>query len=395
MLGAPAAAQPLSIVLDAANVSWAFVKAQPGWAQARSGAGIRPPVSGLVVCLEFFKSYGVSPVAICPTWWTHTKDQGIWGNPDWEAQDFARLQALQQEGTLFASPSGEHDDLYILDYCFRTDGFLVSNDKYRDHRRERNLDPDWIEARRIGFMFVRDSFLPNPDHIMRLEDFVRQTGKLVGSSAMAQHRHELLPPPPPTQDLGALRDQYRNGNPSFSDQNGQQDVMMASSPELKAAPAPPIPAVTSLSDQESLEFPKAGLGFLIGKRGAKIEEIRKDSGASVEIRDAVVDAAGNARVILAGSESARARARAAVLEMREIALRKLGNDAPNAAPRYEDTNSKPSQVAKGDPVGMGHHNAPGYEQRLAHLQQQQQQEQRHGDSMMQDDHMDDMHDDLL
>mmetsp|Transcript_21440 Transcript_21440/g.38518 ORF Transcript_21440/g.38518 Transcript_21440/m.38518 type:complete len:402 (+) Transcript_21440:550-1755(+) len=368
----------------------------------------RPPVSGMILCIEFFRSYGVTPVAICPTWWLRTKDQGIWGSTAWEEQDFRRLMALQEEGLLFASPSGEHDDLYIIDYCYRTDGFLVSNDKYRDHRRERNLDPDWIDARRIGFMFVRDTFLPNPDHIIRLEEFVRQTGKVVGFSTSSQRHYDLLPPPPPTTDLAAMRSEFRTQQ---HQQHQQQHMMHSASEDTVMAGstlsqfAGPVSTHNNYANVGSSEepcdmvdFPKPGLGFLIGKKGARIHEIREESGASVEIQDAVTDASGNIRVVIKGSDVARDRARQAVLEMRDVAYRKLGMGGSRTPPptnsfvtgsSSEMDSANTIRLAKSDPVGMGYNNVGGFvEGANSDLQCQQQQQQQQQDYHMMDDHHD-------
>lgn len=60
--------QPISVVIDAANVCWHFVKSQPGWVDVQSGPGIRPPVTGLSICIAFWKHYGLEPVAIIPSW---------------------------------------------------------------------------------------------------------------------------------------------------------------------------------------------------------------------------------------------------------------------------------------------------------------------------------------
>lgn len=50
----------LSVVLDAANVCWAFVESQPGWAERmatlrETGRRLRPPMTGLLATLEFCK----------------------------------------------------------------------------------------------------------------------------------------------------------------------------------------------------------------------------------------------------------------------------------------------------------------------------------------------------
>ena len=55
--------------------------------------------------------------------------QGVFGTPEWEETDFATAKRLREASILFMVPSGEHDDLYMLDYAWRKDGFIVSNDQ--------------------------------------------------------------------------------------------------------------------------------------------------------------------------------------------------------------------------------------------------------------------------
>jgi len=264
-------------------------------------------VSGLVLCIEFFQRYGVKPVAICPSSWENKTVQNAFGDPSWEHQDFGRYQQLRQNGLLHLSPSGEHDDLYIIDYCFRTDGFLVSNDKYRDHSDRRNLNAEWIEQRRIGFMFVRDTFLPNPDHIQRLERFILETGKFLGG---INELHASLMPPPPV---------------ALNDNNGEE---------------------VSMADVMNFFIPKSAIGFVIGKQGGKINEIQTTSSAKVEIDDKTKNAEGDVCVRLTGSPESCRRAREMVEEMVQVASRKKGLQEKSTFPMVK--------VAAADPVGYVH-----------------------------------------
>ena len=76
------------------------------------------------------KRYGVSPIALCPSWWFHRPPcQGIFGTAEWESEDYRTAEQLRNSGILYLVPSGEHDDLYVIDYAYRMDGFLCSNDK--------------------------------------------------------------------------------------------------------------------------------------------------------------------------------------------------------------------------------------------------------------------------
>uniref|UniRef100_A0A7S2RFF5 K Homology domain-containing protein n=1 Tax=Mucochytrium quahogii TaxID=96639 RepID=A0A7S2RFF5_9STRA len=225
---------PLSIVVDAANVAWGFAKSQPGWTDVPIKNKTRPPMLGLTLCFEFWKQYGVTPVAICPRWWFEK------GNRTY-TDDEATMQELRDAGMLFGSPSGEHDDVYIVDYAYRTDGYMVSNDKYRDHIKTRNLCENWATERRIGFMFIRNLFIPNPDDIKRLEEFCETHHKFVGGDALATS----LLPPPPQNTVG--------------------------------------PAVSEFKTE--IRVPARVVGMIIGKQGSNLAKISNQTSTRIDIVD--------------------------------------------------------------------------------------------------------------
>jgi hypothetical protein len=280
-------------------------------------------VAGLYVSLAFWAQYGVEPVCICPHWWLKSRCvSGRFGDAAWEANDLAQLEALHARGVLFAAPSKELDDLYVIDYAHRTDGWLVSNDQYRDHQRQRNLSPEWIEQRRIGFMFVRGAFIPSPDGIQRLERFVKETGVVVGG---APH----LPPPVPAP-LGALSD---------------------------------------MAARETISVPAQAVPFIVGRGGSKIEQISGDSGAKVRVLNhtPVASSAGGGdkqvHVLLVGSPDAVSLAKALVFEMVRVAEAKLsggrgggaaGGDSRTvvARPLSPAAVGASVRMAQPDPVGM-------------------------------------------
>ena len=55
----------------------------------------------------------------------------------------------------------------FCDFAIGHDGYIVTNDQYRDHIRsfegaEREQQKTWAKSRLVSFTFVGDEFLPNP-----------------------------------------------------------------------------------------------------------------------------------------------------------------------------------------------------------------------------------------
>ena len=56
------------------------------------------------------------------------------------------------EGKLIESPEGTRADPFILQYAFEKDGYIISNDKFKQFHSIFNKK--WIEKRRISFRFI-------------------------------------------------------------------------------------------------------------------------------------------------------------------------------------------------------------------------------------------------
>ena len=85
--------------------------------------------------------------------------------------DVLLLQQLVQDGVLVGTPPQDYDDAYCIKYAQSHNGFVVTNDQYRDHvssfagpehRREREEQRQWTKTNLASFTFVGDEFLPNP-----------------------------------------------------------------------------------------------------------------------------------------------------------------------------------------------------------------------------------------
>jgi len=57
------------------------------------------------------------------------------------------------------APSGMDEDGFILRFALERSGYVLSNDLFRNHIRSGFVSRDWVQAHRIGFMFIHDQLL--------------------------------------------------------------------------------------------------------------------------------------------------------------------------------------------------------------------------------------------
>ena len=76
----------------------------------------------------------------------------------------AELQPLLDVGALVLVPSPEDDDTWILTYAVANGGFVVSNDRFRDHTERLGDDslPRFLAARQLTYAFAGNEFMPSP-----------------------------------------------------------------------------------------------------------------------------------------------------------------------------------------------------------------------------------------
>lgn len=79
------------------------------------------------------------------------------------------LRTLRTEGRLIATPQHDYDDSYAIKFAKEHNGYIVSNDQYRDSveklpARERPAHRQWLRDHVIHFAFANEmEFVPNPD----------------------------------------------------------------------------------------------------------------------------------------------------------------------------------------------------------------------------------------
>ncbi|OWZ13580.1 hypothetical protein PHMEG_00013064, partial [Phytophthora megakarya] len=94
-----------------------------------------------------------------------------------ETDDWILLNELVQKDHVILTPSQAHDDFYVIDYAVKYDGFIVTNDMFRDHVSNKRsfhgkiLTSNWVRSHCIDFTFVGKEFMPNPRAMERVFSF--------------------------------------------------------------------------------------------------------------------------------------------------------------------------------------------------------------------------------
>lgn len=151
MAGASAAASarcPRLAVIDAQNFLWAATRTVYGGADGR----LHFPASVRALCdaVAALRAAGVEPLCFFPPHWLRLRPGGrgadtVMGehalapgmapdaSPEMGAGEQAALRGLLASGAAIEVPSGGRDDLFILTYAFERNGWVISNDRFRDH----------------------------------------------------------------------------------------------------------------------------------------------------------------------------------------------------------------------------------------------------------------------
>ncbi|ETI39829.1 hypothetical protein, variant 1 [Phytophthora nicotianae CJ01A1] len=142
----------------------------------------------LAAAIRFFRSlepaagpYPVKCVAFAPNFWLNVKptpgSAGPRENGAMETDDWALLNELVQKDHVILTPSQAHDDFYVIDYAVKYNGFIVTNDMFRDHVSNKRtfhgkrLTSSWVRSHCIDFTFVGKEFMPNPRAMERVFNF--------------------------------------------------------------------------------------------------------------------------------------------------------------------------------------------------------------------------------
>ncbi|KAL3661339.1 hypothetical protein V7S43_013543 [Phytophthora oleae] len=192
-----AAVEECVVVLDGANVSC-----------QKNGKAHIPK---LAAAIQYFRSlepaagrYPVKCVAFVPNFWLNVKptpgSTGPRENGAMETDDWVLLNDLVQKDHVILTPSQAHDDFYVIDYAVKYDGFIVTNDMFRDHVSNKRafhgkrLTTNWVRSHCIDFTFVGNEFMPNPRAMERVFNFKPSpTGSLPSASPTGSSTLQKMP----------------------------------------------------------------------------------------------------------------------------------------------------------------------------------------------------------
>ncbi|KAG2762096.1 hypothetical protein PC129_g924 [Phytophthora cactorum] len=169
-----AAVEECVVVIDGANV-----------ACQKDGKAHIPKLAAAIKLFRSLESaagqYPVKCVAFAPNFWLNVKptpsSAGPRENAAMETDDWALLNELVQKDHVILTPSQAHDDFYVIDYAVKYNGFIVTNDMFRDHVSNKRtfhgkrLTSNWVRSHCIDFTFVGKEFMPNPRAMERVFNF--------------------------------------------------------------------------------------------------------------------------------------------------------------------------------------------------------------------------------
>jgi hypothetical protein len=105
------------VVLDAANVTTVSI------------GDLR--IERLTSAIEYFTRLEIRCIAFAPRYWL---DGTLF---DDRSRDV--IQSLVQQDILVLTPPQAHDDYYVIDYAMKNDGYIITNDLFRDHLLQKVL----------------------------------------------------------------------------------------------------------------------------------------------------------------------------------------------------------------------------------------------------------------
>ncbi|KDO27176.1 hypothetical protein SPRG_07424 [Saprolegnia parasitica CBS 223.65] len=260
------------VVLDAANV-------------ATITAG-NLQIDRVRAALDYFARLQLRCVAFAPRYWLdgtkYFQDEG--------SQE--KVRALVAEGKLVLTPPQAHDDYYVIDYAIKHDGFVVTNDMFRDHCMQKRrfhgqvLTSTWVKSHCIDFTFVVDEFLPNS----QLMDKVQRANKSGGGDARA------TPTPVATTDAAVPAE-----SPAQALVDESDDTMMVDDDESKAANASNTRRRVDLSEAVYIQIPMDIVELLHANDDAGLKHFMDMSGTYITLGKAPPRGQTNVTLCIHGS----------------------------------------------------------------------------------------------
>lgn len=159
-------AEKYLVVIDAPNVAM------------RHGLNKCFSCRGIALALDYFRTLGHRAIAFIPDYYLNYERAGelkraqksVGGVRAVQLPDnIGLLESLVEARLLICTPPQDYDDSYCIKYAMQNDGYVVTNDMYRDHvakvenRKEREQIRRWLRVRCISSTWVGDELIINPD----------------------------------------------------------------------------------------------------------------------------------------------------------------------------------------------------------------------------------------
>ena len=237
----------------------------------------------------------------------NAKSVKIFGPRGWCESTPGLVQMRNSGEILFATPGGL-DDKFMLQTADEQGAFLVSNDRYLDHSE---FSQEWVAFHRVPFMHA-PNFVAERDALDRIASYERGQSHPMFDAGRArlpqlqqryqeqvmlfqQHQQRLHVQNMPETPQPTLRDDMAAASSSSNPSNGYHSIghlppMIApfDDPSNLTAAAPEISSRKLPSDdfcEIVVSIPYTAIGRIIGRQGVTINTIRRESGATVEVRE--------------------------------------------------------------------------------------------------------------
>eukprot|EP01138_Halocafeteria_seosinensis_P009217 gb/GECG01009419.1/.p1 GENE.gb/GECG01009419.1/~~gb/GECG01009419.1/.p1 ORF type:complete len:449 (+),score=60.01 gb/GECG01009419.1/:1-1347(+) len=153
------------VVVDGANV------ALSGTGADDSGSWEHCDISRIQTVIRYYRSKGLRCFAFLPQFWAKPSGR----ERPWNPND---IKKMVEQKLIVLTPAQTHDDHFIIGYAKERDGFVVTNDMFRDHiakadnTSEQEAMRSWCSERIIPYTFVGDEFVPEPSKMTNLNRHV-------------------------------------------------------------------------------------------------------------------------------------------------------------------------------------------------------------------------------
>ncbi|CAH0489475.1 unnamed protein product [Peronospora farinosa] len=194
-----------------------------------------------------------------------------------DKNDWMLLNELVHKDYVVLTPSQSHDDFYVIDYAVKYDGFIVTNDMFRDHVANKRsfhgkkLTSKWVRSHCIDFTFVGTEFMPNPRAMERVFSF---QPSVIEPTASAPSLASTSTTALPSTSLQKTHLNDENGQDS-TDVDVDEDEMVVDHAGTKRSKN------IDLSEVTYYKVPRQLLPMLHGQNGETMEKFQEYTGTYI------------------------------------------------------------------------------------------------------------------